>query len=135
MNKKFRIAYWAQDGSLSYQKNDKILIGLNGQIYENYGENFKNPMWEIPFDVSKRPIIQQYSGINDKNEVEIYEDDIVLFKNKKYSVNLGHYYSGYESRDSHCGFFLKASRNSNDDLWDIPLDGIYTKSIDLEIIT
>jgi len=77
-NIKFRLCYTDQNGKKSVDYNDdRYLIGLDGTIYENYGESFKNPTWEVPFDVAELPFLQQYIGVKDKNRKEIYEGDIV----------------------------------------------------------
>ena len=81
MKTKFRIAYTAQDGSKTiHYDNDRYVIGLDGVIYENYGKDWKNPMWEKPFDVYESPILQQYTNSKDKNGKDIYELDIVKCK-------------------------------------------------------
>jgi hypothetical protein len=73
---KFRICYTAQNGEkrIIYEDN-RYLIGLDGQVYENYGNDWKTPMWEVPFDVASPPILQRFTGCHDKNKKEIYEGD------------------------------------------------------------
>ena len=76
---KFRICYTAQNGqkSLIYSDDKRYLITLDGKVLENYGKDWKNPFWEEVFDADERPIIQQYTGLTDKNGKEIYEGDII----------------------------------------------------------
>ena len=76
---KFRICYTAQNGqkSLIYSDDKRYLITLDGKVLENYGKDWKNPFWEEVFDADEQPIIQQYTGLNDKNNIEVYDGDIV----------------------------------------------------------
>lgn len=82
---KFRICYTAQNGEKRMIYDDKrFLIGLNGEIYENYGLDWKTPTWEVPFDVAEPPILQRFTGCHDRNKKEIWEGDKV-----KYGVPVG----------------------------------------------
>lgn len=85
---KFRVCYTAQNGekSIIYNEDNWILIGMDGQIYENYGTDWKSPMWEVPFDVESPPILQQYTGIKDKDGKEIYEGDVIKYKDREGKV-------------------------------------------------
>ena len=76
---KFRICYTAQNGqkSLIYSEDKRYLITLDGKVLENYGKDWKNPFWEEVFDADEQPIIQQYTGLTDKNNIEVYDGDIV----------------------------------------------------------
>jgi YopX protein len=75
---KFRICYTAQNGEKSIIYNsDRFLITLDGQIIENYGKDWRNPVWEVCFDCAKPPVIQLFTGHKDKNGKEIYDGDIL----------------------------------------------------------
>lgn len=90
---KFRVCYTAQNGSKSVHYADyRTLIGLNGTVYENYGKDWQRPMWETVFDAGEPPFIQQYTGVNDKNGMEIFEGDIVKYK--KDSVGVVNMFAG-----------------------------------------
>jgi uncharacterized phage protein (TIGR01671 family) len=61
-------------------EDQRFLIGLDGQIHENYGESWKKPMWEVPYDVAEPPVLQQFTGVKDLNGKEIYEGDLIWCK-------------------------------------------------------
>lgn len=78
---KFRICHTAQNGCKTvHYDNNQFIIGLDGQIYQNYANDWKNPVWAKPFDSVEPPILQQFTGATDKNDRFIYEGDIVKCK-------------------------------------------------------
>ena len=85
----FRVCYTAQDGSKTVHysgDDDPFLIGLDGKVYDNYGESWKNPMWEELFDVAELPILQQSTGVVDKNGKTIFEGDIIKYRGREGTV-------------------------------------------------
>ena len=82
---KFRVCVQTQDDikTVIYSNDldsERHLINMNGQLLENYGKSWKEPFWETVFDSICS--IQQFTGLKDSKDIDIYEGDLLQFTYK-----------------------------------------------------
>jgi len=109
MNSNIKFRVWdTVDEKHTYSPNSHFLITLDGNIKDGRG---------CPYDESY--ILQQYSGVKDKNGKEIYEGDLTLYKPYREQAGTVEFHSGI--------FFVEWLDQTEDELG-------YMRTSDLEIV-
>lgn len=105
MAREIKFREWdKQRGTISYGEREDFddIVGFRFKHTEN-----------IDGDLSKERVLEQYTGLKDKNSVEVYEGDVVQYRDNKrdiYEVKFGEFgVPDVESEryiDSAVGFYL-----------------------------
>ncbi len=84
--------------------DDEFYLGSDGSVYDIPNKTYNTPNTEI--ERIDNFILMQYTGLKDKNGVEIFEGDICRYKND------GSYWVGMV-RYNHCSYMFSSDRGQN----------------------
>lgn len=85
---------------ISYDSNNFYSYMVGGIVIHSKGQG-DNPAVNI----------MQYTGLKDKNDQELYEDDIVKSNVCNFIIRFGEYSNNNDDKNTHLGFYLEQVGN------------------------